>query len=75
MVRSSPISLSHVCGDAVIEAIGGCRKLQRMTTRRQLVNGDIFLDSNNSFGCMHPEIGLSRHVHVSATASMGTCAA
>ena len=33
---------------------------------RRAVLGATFIDSNDSFGYMHPEIGLSGHVHASA---------
>ena len=38
----------------------------RLATRRRAVLGATFIDSNDSFGYMHPEIGLSGHVHASA---------
>ena len=41
-------------------------KLLQLATRRRAVLGATFIDSNHSFGYMHPEIGLSGHVHASA---------
>ena len=41
-------------------------KLLRFATQRRAVLGASFLDSNDSFGYMHPEIGLSGNVHASA---------
>ena len=40
--------------------------LLRLATRRMAVLGATFIDSDDSFGYMHPEIGLSGHVHASA---------
>ena len=34
--------------------------------RQRAVLGATFLNSDDSFGYMHPEIGLSGHVHASA---------
>ena len=40
--------------------------LLRLATRRMAVLGATFIDSDDSFGYMHPESGLSGHVHASA---------
>ena len=41
-------------------------KLLQLATRQRAVLGTTFLDSHDSFGYMHPEMGLSGHVHASA---------
>ena len=41
-------------------------KLLQLATRQRAVLGTTCLDSHDSFGYMHPEIGLSGNVHASA---------
>ena len=41
-------------------------KLLRLATRRRAVFGATFIDSNDSFGYVHPETWLSGNVHASA---------
>lgn len=39
--------------------------LLHLATRQRAVLGATFINSDDSFGYMHPEIGLSGHVHAS----------
>ena len=41
-------------------------KLLQLATRQRAVLVTTFLDSHDSFGYMHPEMGLSGNVHASA---------
>ena len=41
-------------------------KLLMLATRRRAVLGATFLDSNDSFGHLNPQAGLSGHVHARA---------
>ena len=41
-------------------------KLLQLATRQRAVLGTTLLDSHDSFGYMHPEMGLSGNVHASA---------
>ena len=49
-------------------ACGSCVliKLLQFATRRSAVLGATFIDSNDSFGYVHPETWLSGNVHASA---------